>query len=125
MRIAVASADGTSISEHFGRCACFIIFDTENGKILRKEVRDNTYTGHRSGGHGDRPHSHAAIVEALHDCQAVLCYGMGWRAADELSRNGIQPWIVDARCSPEEAVALYLEGKLAPAGQRFCAGRES
>jgi predicted Fe-Mo cluster-binding NifX family protein len=127
MRVAVASADGTSISQHFGRCACFIIFEIENGKVLRKEVRSNTYTAHgrgdcHGGGHGDRPHSHAAVVEALRDCQAVLCYGMGWRAAEELSQNGIQPLIIDGRRSPEEAVGLYLQGQLTPLGQEFCAG---
>ncbi len=127
MRVAVASQDGESISAHFGRCACYIIFDAEDGSVLRKELRQNTHTSHGAGnchtaGHGDQPHSHAAVVQALHDCQAALCYGMGWRAADELMQNGIQPVIVDRKRSPEEAVALYVQGKLAPANREFCAG---
>lgn len=128
MRVAVASQDGESISAHFGRCACFIIFDVEDGKVLRKELRENTHASHGGGnchtaGHGDHPHSHSAIVQALHDCQAALCYGMGWRVADDLMRNGIRPAVVDRKRSPEEAVALYAEGKLGPANSVFCAGR--
>lgn len=129
MRVAVASQDGGSISPHFGRCAYFIIFETEEGKVLRKELRENTHTSHGAGnchtpGHGDQPHSHAAVVQALQDCQAVLCYGMGWRAADELTQNSIQPVIVDRKRPPEEAVSLYAQGNLAPANREFCAGRE-
>lgn len=125
MRVAVASEDGVSIAEHFGRCACFIIFDAEDGKVLRKDLRTNTSTSHRQGNchhghHGDQPHSHAAVVQALQDCQAALCYGMGWGVADELAQNGIRPVIVDSPCSPEEAVALYVQGKLPPANREFC-----
>jgi predicted Fe-Mo cluster-binding NifX family protein len=128
MRVAVASQDGESISAHFGRCASFIIFDVEDGKVLRKDLRQNTHTSHGAGnchtpGHGDHPHSHAAIVQALHDCQAAICCGMGWRAAEELKQNGILPVIVDGKRSPEEAVSLYAQGQLAPYDREFCAGR--
>lgn len=126
MRVAVASQDGESISAHFGRCACFIIFDAEDGRVVRIELRKNTHTSHGAGnchtaGHG-QPHSHTAVVQALHDCQAALCYGMGWRAANDLMQNGIQPVIIDSKRSPEEAVTLYAQGKLAPTNREFCAG---
>jgi len=130
MRIAVASQDGETISAHFGRAACFIIYDAEDGTVLRKELRPNNHSCHDGGNchvpeHGDQPHSHASMVQTLHDCQAALCYGMGWRAADELAHNGIQPVIVDRKRSPEEAVALYAEGKLSPAANGFCVGHHS
>ena len=130
MRVAVASQDGESISDHFGRSACFIIFDAEDGKVLRKELRTNTYTSHvrencDGGGHGDQPHSHATLVQALQDCQAAICYGMGWRAAEELTQNGIQPVIVDSQCSPEDAVALFVQGKLASASRAPCRGQQA
>ena len=38
MKIAVASADGTTLSPHFGRSTCFIVFDTNDGKVIGKEV---------------------------------------------------------------------------------------
>jgi predicted Fe-Mo cluster-binding NifX family protein len=130
MRIAVASQDGNSISPHFGRCAFFIIFDIEDGVVQRKELRQNTHTSHGAGnchvpGHGDQPHSHAGLVQALHDCQAALCYGMGWRAANDLMQNGIQPVIIDRKRTPEEAASLFAEGQLPAANRDFCEGRHA
>jgi predicted Fe-Mo cluster-binding NifX family protein len=125
MKIAVASADGVSISQHFGRSECFIVFNVADGKVTGREVRDNTYTAHAKGQckegehHHDQPHSHADIIAALHDCEVVLCGGMGWRAAEELKANGIQPLVLDSAASPEEAVAAFLAGKV-KAGAPFC-----
>ena len=96
MNIAVASDDGVSISEHFGRSRCFVVFDVEGSEIRDEIVRQNTFTAHARGechgGQNDhsRSLSHADIVMALRDCQAVLCYGMGWRAAEELGKHGIK-----------------------------------
>ena len=125
MKIAVASADGVSISQHFGRSQCFIVFDVADGKVTAREVRDNTYTAHAKGEckegehHHDQPHSHADIVAALRDCQVVLCGGMGWRAAEELQANQIQPIMVDASLLPDQAAQDFLDGKLKP-GSGFC-----
>jgi predicted Fe-Mo cluster-binding NifX family protein len=126
MKVAVASEDGTRVSSHFGRSSCFLIFEIEGGKVVGKEVRDNDFTAHAKGEcqgetHHDHPsHSHASIVEALRDCEAVICYGMGARAADALSRQGIHPHILSERCTPEFAVALFVEGKLRATDQGFC-----
>ena len=40
MRIAVPTNDGISISEHFGRSAAFLIFETENGKIKTHRLKE-------------------------------------------------------------------------------------
>ena len=124
MRIAVASSDGVSISVHFGRSRCFIVFQTSEGKITGREVRDNTFTAHANGqctgDHShDQPHSHADIVNALSDCQLVLCYGMGRLAAEELKAGGIEANIIEGKSSPEQAVQAFLDGKLKP-GRAFC-----
>jgi predicted Fe-Mo cluster-binding NifX family protein len=125
MKIAVASMDGVSISQHFGRSSCFIVFEVEDGKTKSKQIKDNTYTAFSKGnchskGHTGQPHSHSAIVQALGDCEAVLCYGMGWRAAEDLNKNSIQSFILDSKCSPEEAVSLFLQGKLKSRDDQFC-----
>jgi predicted Fe-Mo cluster-binding NifX family protein len=125
MKIAVASADGVSISQHFGRSQCFIVFDLADGKVTGREVRDNTYTAHAKGEckegehHHDQPHNLADIIAAMHDCQVMLCGGMGFRAAEDLQANGIQAIIVDASLTPDQAVADMVAGKLKP-GQGFC-----
>ena len=38
MKIAVAS-DGAAIAPHFGRCACFLVFQVEDGQIVGRETR--------------------------------------------------------------------------------------
>jgi predicted Fe-Mo cluster-binding NifX family protein len=125
MKVAIASSDGVSISRHFGRSQCFIVFDVVGQNIGEKTVRSNTYTAHAKGecdgqhGHHDQPHSHSSIVAALQDCSAVLCYGMGWRAAEDLQKNGIQPFVIDGEVTPEEAVQKFAAGNLKPASG-FC-----
>jgi len=116
--------DGTSISPHFGRSGGFFIFEVHDGKIAGRSVRTNTFTAHAKGEcHGSHensyPHGHDEIVEALRDCEAVLCYGMGWRAAEALKEGGILAYILPEQMSPEEAVEKYVSGGLLPGGG-FC-----
>ena len=124
MKIAVASMDGVSLSPHFGRSACFIVFDVTDGKVSGRQTRPNTHTafakGDCDGEHKhDQAHSHADVVGALSDCKAVLCRGMGRLAAEELQANGIQPVVVEGDSSPEDATAAFLAGKLKMSGG-FC-----
>ena len=44
---------------------------------------------------------------------------MGWRAAEDLKRAGIQAFVLDTEASPEEAVQAFLSGKVKPGGA-FC-----
>ncbi|MCE5302391.1 MAG: hypothetical protein LLF97_04675 [Planctomycetaceae bacterium] len=123
-KVAVASEDGVNISHHFGRSRCFLIFETEDKQIVGQSLRDNTFTAHargecQPGEEHHHHHGHEAIVQALADCEAVLCYGMGWRAAEELKQNDIQAFVLPSEMSPEEAVKTYLAGNLPPAGE-FC-----
>lgn len=123
MKVAVASEDGVSISHHFGRSRAFLVFEVEDKKIVGRSVRDNTFTAHARGecqdGHESQPHEHhghGPIVAALRDCDVILCYGMGWRAAEDLKQNGIQAFVLQGEMSPEAAVSAYLAGELGPAG---------
>jgi predicted Fe-Mo cluster-binding NifX family protein len=124
MKVAVPTVDGTSISQHFGRSKSFFVFDIDDGKVVGRSVRDNTFTAHAKGecqeGHDhSHPHGHGEIVDALRDCESVLCYGMGWRAAEALKEGGVNAFILQQEMSPEEAVAKYISGNLPPAGD-FC-----
>ena len=60
-----------------------------------------------------------SVIAAMHDCQVMLCGGMGFRAAQDLQANGIQAIMVDATLTPDQAVADMVAGKLKP-GQAFC-----
>ena len=125
-KIAVPSDDGTLIAAHFGRCAFFLVFETEDGRAVRKEVRANGQGGgepgqcHGAEGHDHaHGHNHATMADTLYDCEAILCGGMGWRAADALKACGIEPLMVQTNLPAQEAVEAWLAGSLAT-GKGFC-----
>jgi len=131
MKLAVASQDGVNISQHFGRSRYFLVFEVEDGRILNRSVRENVFTTHAQGeckngedhhhaGHRD----HVQVVAALQDCQAVICRGMGRRAAEELEDNGIHAIVAADEMLPEEAVKQYLSGMLS-GGDGFCPCHEA
>ncbi len=123
MKIAVPSVDGKTISEHFGRSSWFIVFDAEDGKVLGREMRSNTFTPHALGEcngdkvHQEGRHSHAVVVSALSDCSYVLCRGIGWRAVQDLKSKGIEAFVLDRDYLPHDAVALFLEGRINSTGE--------
>lgn len=123
-KIAVATEDGRTISHHFGRSRSFLIYEIENQQIVGMMLRDNNFTAHAQGQCGQddgqhQHHGHGPIVEALRDCEAVLCYGMGWKAAEDLKRAGVQAFLLPAEMSADDAVKAYINGKLKPA-EGFC-----
>ncbi|NLI16833.1 MAG: iron-molybdenum cofactor biosynthesis protein [candidate division Zixibacteria bacterium] len=128
MRIAVASDDGVSIAEHFGRCAGFIIYEYENDDIKEIENRPNTREHHHEqhdcanheNSHGATNHSHESFLAALGDCQIVICRGMGRRAINDLQAKGINPAIIAADITAREAVELLAAGKLGFSDQSSC-----
>ncbi len=125
IKIAVASDDGVSISEHFGRAHRFAVFEVRRGEILAEESRPGAAEAQRAA-HCDAELTLRRLLPrrgeqagVLNDCQVVLCRGMGWRAAAELVRHGINPLVIVGELSPRVAVEHYLAGTLKPA-PRFC-----
>jgi predicted Fe-Mo cluster-binding NifX family protein len=51
------------------------------------------------------------MAETISDCKVVLCGGMGMGAYDSMRRLEITPIVTDLK-DIDEAVKLYLEGKL-------------
>ncbi|TET40649.1 MAG: dinitrogenase iron-molybdenum cofactor biosynthesis protein [Dehalococcoidia bacterium] len=124
MRIAVASDDGVGISGHFGRAPYCVVLTVEQGRIVGRETRSKpghqTFAAHKhtrlapGEAHGYDPGAeirHAAMVEAIADCQVVLAGGMGWGAYEALKSYGIETIVTDVE-GIDEAVGLYLAGKL-------------
>jgi len=121
MKIAVATEDGKVISAHFGRSLFFAIYEIDDGKIVNKEMRRNTFTGHFRGGehHGDDQHghrkgdehAHQTVADGLKDCKAVISHGMGRRAWEDLRSRGIE-MIVTEETEVERGLNLYLAGEL-------------
>jgi len=127
MRIAVPTDDGTSIAQHFGRSAAFLIFETDSDRIAGRLTKTN-HAKHTQGsrGHhstGSQQHSHSAILSALEGCEVVICAGMGSRAAEALKAGGVREIVVTTPGPAEGAVSDFLAGKLTRQAENFCVCR--
>jgi predicted Fe-Mo cluster-binding NifX family protein len=124
MKIAAITEDGTTISQHFGRAPLYLVVTVEDGKIVNKEKRNkaghHTFAanqhpdiapGERHGYDAGSQVRHASMAETIADCQVLLAGGMGWGAYESLKSRGIETVVTDVE-NIDEAVKLYLEGKL-------------
>ncbi len=123
MKIAIPTNDGINISAHFGRCREFLIFDARNGKVKLIETRINAGCHEHGSGPSDgvaEDHSHSGFVDALRDCETVLCGGIGAGAVAALKAGGIPVVLVDADGDAEQIAAAFQSGTLRPASGGIC-----
>lgn len=110
MRIAI-SASGPRLTDQvdprFGRCACFIIYDTESKTT---ESLDN---GAAAGGGGAGVQAGQAVAGAHVD--AVLTGNMGPNAYRVLEAAGVK-CVMGCRGTVEKVVKDFQEGRLGSAG---------
>ncbi|MGI6076948.1 MAG: NifB/NifX family molybdenum-iron cluster-binding protein [Fastidiosipilaceae bacterium] len=104
LKIAVASDKG-QVSEHFGHCEGFTIFDSEGDKILKSEIVANP--GHKPG----------FLPNFLNDLDinVIISGGMGAGAIDIFNAHEIEV-ITGAAGTVEEVVKAYLAGDLESTG---------
>ena len=104
MKIAVA-AMGNMVAGHFGHCENFIIFETENGKIVSENSIPNP--GHKPG----------FLPNFLGDkgVEVIIAGGMGGGAVDIFNERNIEV-IVGAQGQARQMVELYLKGELKSTG---------
>ena len=97
-KVAVASENGM-VAEHFGHCQGFVVFDTEENKIVKRAVVANP--GHRPG----------FLPRFLQEMgvNIVIAGGMGGGAIAIFNENNIEV-IVGARGNAQVAVEDYLNG---------------
>jgi len=131
MKIVAISDDETTISQHFGRAPFYVVVTVKDGKIVSKETRaktgHHTFAAHRPPDlapgerHGYDAGSqvrHESMAEIISDCQVLLAGGMGWGAYESMQSYNIKPVVTDVK-SIDEAVQLYLDGKLANLMERL------
>jgi predicted Fe-Mo cluster-binding NifX family protein len=124
MKIAVITDDGKTISQHFGRAPYYLVVTIENGQIVNREMRDKLSHVHFANEpheeakpgqpHGFDPaaqNRHGQMAEAIADCQALLCGGMGRGAYESMRTRGIKP-VVTEIASIDEAAQAYVEGRI-------------
>ena len=123
MKVAVISDNGTDLSQHFGRAPYYIVFTIEDGKITQRDLREKLGHNQFGSGHHEHEHGHehgqdaashgkhASMAEAISDCQALICGGMGMGAYESLKRLNIKPVVTDMT-DAEAAVKAYIDGSL-------------
>jgi predicted Fe-Mo cluster-binding NifX family protein len=124
MKIAAITEDGKTISQHFGRAPYYLVLTLQGNEIVDCEMRNKL--GHAqlheggkheespSGRHGFDPESdrrHGRMAEAITDCEALLCSGMGMGAYESLKARNIRPVVTDI-LDIEEAVLAYANGQI-------------
>lgn len=127
MKIAVATNDQIRVTGHLGRCKSFLVYETSDSEILKKELRENTFTHHHmhhedehEHHHGEGGgHSHQALVDALSDCSHIIFQSGGWRIIEDLESNNITPVLTDERIA-DEAVLKFLKGELITKEDNSC-----
>lgn len=104
MRIAIAS-EKDMVTEHFGHCENFNIFDAEDGKIVGEQSVANP--GHRPG----------FLPNFLHEqgVDVIISGGMGGGAIEIFNNHDIEV-IVGASGSAKAAAESYLKGELKSTG---------
>ena len=110
-RIAIATIDGISVCDHLARSTAFLILEVQDGAITSGTFRSRPT---------DTCGNHAGFVEMLTGANAVICGGIGQGAADVLAANGIEPLVLEAPHSIDEAVNRFLAGSLSLSNQRVC-----
>jgi transcriptional regulator with XRE-family HTH domain/predicted Fe-Mo cluster-binding NifX family protein/mannose-6-phosphate isomerase-like protein (cupin superfamily) len=124
MKIAVITDNGKTISRHFGRAPYYLVLTIEEGKIVNREMRDKMGHNHFSAEpHADEQHGaghgmdsashdkHVSMAEAIADCKALLCGGMGMGAYESMRRLNIQPIVTELE-DIEAAAQAFIDGKL-------------
>jgi predicted Fe-Mo cluster-binding NifX family protein len=130
-KVAAITDDGQTISQHFGRAGYYLVATVENGQVVKRELRQKL--GHSTFAnqphaedqpgqpHGTDPASHnkhLQMAEAIADCEALLCRGMGRGAYDSMKVRGIRPVVTDI-ASIDEAVIAYNDGSIVDLVERL------
>jgi len=124
MKIAAITDDGKTISRHFGRAGYYLVLTVEEGQIIERELREKLGHGHfhkqahqptapgQPHGMGASSHNkHVQMSQAISDCEALLCGGMGMGAYQSMMALNIKP-VVTEFDDIEQAVMAYVEGEI-------------
>jgi predicted Fe-Mo cluster-binding NifX family protein len=107
MKVAIAK-EGDFVSEHFGHCTEYAVFNVENKKITSQEILESP--GHEPG--------KLPVFLAGHKVTHVLAGGMGPRAVELFCANNIEVFL-GVRGEIETVVRDFMAGKIAQ-GESSC-----
>lgn len=107
IRVAVASSNGTTINEHFGKARSFTIYRLVDEKWQHMEERPNLPPCNGQCHSNELLNQTASL---LSDCQGVIVNQIGTGAMDTLLYRNILPFALSG--SIEDALATVRESKL-------------
>ena len=105
IRIATPTNNRQSVAERSGRAKEFAIVEITNGQITNISYRKNHHEHNHDHSQGDNTHGHQDIVEALHDCAAIVGRKFGPHFAGDFHKVGIKLIL----SKQESIVAAVLE----------------
>jgi predicted Fe-Mo cluster-binding NifX family protein len=111
-KIAVVTENGRQISSHFGMAPAYRVYSAEDSKVVAEEERLKPYHAHHpdhNGGH-EGPGLHEDMFAPIHDCQVLICGGMGTPAYQKALAAGLE--VVLAGGEMRAAVDAFLLGRL-------------
>ena len=130
-KVAAITDDGITISQHFGRAAYYLVATVEDGKIVDRELRSKLGHAHfhnqpHSEENPGQPHGmdaashnkHLQMSDAIADCEALLCRGMGMGAYQSMQARNIRPVVTDI-VAIEDAVKAYVDGNIVDQVERL------
>ena len=90
MRVAIASTDGKTVNEHFGRATRFLIYETGAGAPRFVEERPVVPYSENDPKHPFDANRFTSVFEAIKDCTKVYVIKIGERPAAELQERGLE-----------------------------------
>ena len=90
MQIAIASTDGETVNEHFGKTDRFLIYDLTDARLALLKVSTVTPLSIDDPKHAFNPDRMAKTIAALKGCERVYCARIGDRPREELEKAGIE-----------------------------------
>jgi predicted Fe-Mo cluster-binding NifX family protein len=90
-KVAITSADGVLINQHFGHAKWFFIYNLEpDGAFTLLEKRDTAPWCREDNSERDTQGASLEIAEAISDCTAVLTARIGPPARQKLELAGLE-----------------------------------
>ena len=104
MKVAIAK-DGNRVSQHFGHCEGFEVFEVNNGAVEGRSFLPNP--GHRPG--------FLPKFIAEKGIHVIIAGGMGATAQELFKENGVDV-VVGAQGNMEDVIDQYIKGELKSSG---------
>lgn len=90
MKVAFATEDGKRVDSHFGRCACFSVFEINESEYQWLAAREISETGLQV-----ESEKIEKRVDAVKDCTLLFVCQIGPTAAARVTRAGVMPLKVE------------------------------